>query len=394
VVEQQAALAGVRVLEVTQFEVGTVAGQQLAWLGADVIKVEQPGRGDLSRVTTEFFATLNSSKRGVTLDLKTEEGRNIFLELVACSDVVIENQGPGEFERLGLSYDDLSDANPGIIFARAKGFGTYGPHAGFKSFDMVAQATSGAMAATGPVGGAPMIERFPIADNATGIHLALGIVAALWQRQTTGRGQQVEASLQDVMFSMGRMRFAHELHGRSLARGNRLGPAGDLYPCAPGGDCDAVFILCHPLRQRMWDALFTTIGREDLRLADEAGDPVARHREHAGEIDESIRAWTMQRTKFEAMELLGSAGVPCGAVLTAEEALDDPHLRARDMVVQVDHPRHGPLTILGSPIKLSDSAPLIRAAPLDMGEHNHEVICKLLGHSPALLAELADKRVV
>jgi formyl-CoA transferase len=393
--ERDRPLAGVRILEVTQFEVATVCGQQLAWLGAEVVKIEEPGKGDPARsIIEEFFATLNSSKRGITLNLKTDEGRRIFLELVEWADVVIENLAPGTFERLGFTYEVLAGVNPRVIFARAKGYGTYGPQAGHKSFDMIAQAVSGAMAATGPPEGPPMLERFPVADNATGIHLALGIMAALWQRERTGEGQQVESTLQDAMASMGRTWYAQHLGGRPSARGNGRGPAGGLYPCAPGGPYDYVYVFCHRHRQPHWDALFSTIGRDDLRLADAEGDPVARHQEHEDDIDRSLTEWTSARTKHEAMAILGDAGVPCGAVLTAEEALDDPHLRAREMVVEVEHPTRGPMTILGSPVKLSGSSPNIFAGPLVLGEHTEEVLDELLGYPAERVAELRADGVV
>jgi formyl-CoA transferase len=359
----------------------------------EVIKVEKPTTGEQGRgAGRHFYATLNSSKLGVTLNLKSTEGRRVFLNLVAIADVVVENLAPGKFEELGLSYQVLCDTNPGIVFARAKGFGTDGPHAAYKSFDMVAQAASGAMTASG-LPGQPQLERFPVADNATGIHLALGVMAALWQRNRTGRGQQVESSLQDVMFSMGRFWFAQHLDGRPLVGGNRIGPGRDVYWCAPGGPFDAVYIFCHPRRQTMWDALFAVIGRSDLAAVPELQSPAGRDA-HPAEIDAAISEWSMGRTKFEAMAQLGAAGVPCGALLTPEEALKDPHLRARQMVVNLVHPTHGPLTILGSPIKLSDSPARIVPPPLDLGEHNDHVWGNLLGYDAEHLQRLHQAEII
>lgn len=371
------ALAGIRILEVSQFEVGTVCGQQLAWLGADVIKVERPDGGELGRRNPKsFFATLNSSKRGITIDLKSVRGIEVFLKLVQTADVVVENLSPGKFEQLGLSYDRLSEANPRIIFARAKGFGTWGPLSSYKSFDMVAQAMSGAMAATGTPGDPPLIERFPVADNATGIHLALGILAALWQRQQTGRGQQVETSLQDTMLSMGRMWFSFHVEGVALQRtGNHYWVGGDLYPCSGASKYDYVYLMLHPNRWTMWTALLTAIGRDDLADRSELADPEQRLKVEK-EIDNSLRSWLLRRDKHEALRELGAAGVPIGAVLSAEEVIADPHLRDRGMIVDVEHPTHGKITILGSPIKLSESPANISPPPLDLGADTDQVLAE------------------
>ena len=386
------ALHGIRVVEVTQFEVGTVCGQQLAWLGADVVKVEMPGVGELGRKMPSFFASLNSSKRGVTLNLKSDRGRSLFLELVRDADVVIENLAPGKFEALGIGYDVLAAENPGLVFARAKGFGTWGPYATYKSFDFIAQATSGAMAATGIPGGPPVIERFPVSDNATGIHLALGIMAALWQRRTTGTGQVVEVALHDAMLSMGRSWLARRIEdGRSPRDGNRFFPAGDLYPCRGETEFDAIYILCHPDRPAMWEGLFDVIGRPDLfaryllRLETEDDDDPA----FGDDVDAAITSWTSNQPKADAMHALARAGVPAGAVLDAPEVLRDPHVASRDMLVTVQHPVHGAITLVGCPIKLTDSPPRIFEAPMVLGEDTDDVLSEL-GHRPDEIAALRD----
>jgi formyl-CoA transferase len=385
------ALADVRVLEVTHFEVGTVCGMQLAWLGADVIKIEQPGRGDASRVMDGFFATLNSSKRSVALDLQTEAGRRVFLDMVSHVDVVIENQAPGMFERLGLGYEVLAERNPGIILARGKGFGTYGAYAGFRAFDMIAQATSGAMSVTGPPD-EPTIERFPVADHATGLHLAIAVLGALWQRRTTGRGQVVEASLHDSMLSMGRAIYAGHLEGR---KHGRIGPASGLFPCGPGGPADHVFIHCHPGITDMWEGLEETIGLDpNLRPGPDCEDPHLWRLERAEEIDAAIAAWTSQRSKHEAMKVLGAAGVPIGAVLTMAEVEADPHVQDREMILELDHPTRGPVRVLGSPVKLTHSPPRITTPPMDLGEHTHEVLRDMLGFGAEELAALAANGVI
>jgi formyl-CoA transferase len=390
------ALDGIRVVEVSQFEVGTVCGQQLAWLGADVIKVEKPGEGDGTRVWPAFFATLNSSKRSVTIDLKAAPGRQAFLDLVRTADVVVENLAPGKFEALGLAYEVLREVNARVVFARAKGFGTWGPYASYKAFDMIAQATSGAMVATGEADGPPLIERFPVADNATGIHLALAIMAALWQRQTTGEGQQVEASLHDTMLSMGRawfalQRFGGEVHGTTShhqRNGNRAKTAGDLYPCKGGDRFDQVYILCMETRP-MWRALLELVGRPDLAAVDP--DPFNASDQYSRAVDESISAWTSQHDKFEAMRLLGEAGIPAGAVLTPDEVIADPHNAAREMIVEVEHPSYGKCHILGSPLKLSASEMRIDAPAFELGEHTDEVLGDLGYSAEQVRATRNDK---
>jgi formyl-CoA transferase len=314
--------------------------------------------------------------------------------LVRRADVLVENLAPGKFEKLGYGYDVLTAENPRLIFARAKGFGTWGPYSSFKSFDFVAQATSGAMAATGVDGGEPMMERFPIADHATGVHLALGIMAALWQRQTTGRGQQVEAALQDTMLSMGRTWFASELAGRALPRaGNRVHAAGNLYPCRGGGTYDYVYILCNAQRPAMWKGLFDTIRRPDLMELYLSGEPRAQITAHAEAIDVGIREWTRAHDKHEAMMILANAGVPAGAVLSGEEVVADPHVEARGMIKTLDHPSHGTITILGCPIKLSDSAPQFAPPPLDLGEHNRQVFAEL-GYSDDEIDEFERLEII
>jgi formyl-CoA transferase len=394
----QGALAGIRVLEISQFEVATVCGQALAWLGADVIKIEEPRRGEQARnvSTPYFFAGLNSSKRGVTLDLKSARGREILLELVVEADVVIENLAPGTLERLQLDYDELSVRNPGIVLARAKGFGTYGPYSSFKGFDMTAQASGGVMAASG-LPELPMLTRFPFADNATGIHMAFGIMAALWQRQATGRGQKIEVALHDSVVSMGRTWLSQIMAGRVPTRdGDNTGfrPANGTYECSEGGPEGRIYVYCHPPNQGMWDALFGVIGRDDLVGEVRMSTDPAFRRELAEELDADIERWTRGRTKQEAMLELGAAGVPCGALLGGAEVVSDPHLNAREMIVATPHPLDDGMRVIGCPIKLSESPPRVSAAPLELGEHNAEVYGALLGLGEAELEALRADGVI
>ena len=289
------ALEGIRIIDLTQFEAGTTCTQALAWLGADVIKVEAPGKGDPGRrasadvpgLDSYYFLLLNANKRSLTLNVKTEEGKKIFLDLVRKADIVVENLGPGTLERLGLTFDVLSEVNPKIILTRVKGFGTYGPYSGFKSFDMIAQMVGGAAAMTGHPGGSPTLMGITAGDIGTGYHAALGIMAALWQRQVTGVGQELEVSMQDAVVNLGRvMMMTYNMTGKAPDRRGTTTAGvfpGDIFRCAPGGFDDYAFIyVSSVIGDSMWPKLLKVMGRDDL-----IGDPrystsQARTRERPG----------------------------------------------------------------------------------------------------------------
>ena len=398
------ALDDIRVIDLTQFEAGTSCTESLAWLGADVIKVEQPGSGDPGRrsrsdlpdVDSYYFILLNANKRSVTLNLKSEKGKGYFLEMVKQGDVVAENLGPGTLERLGLGYDTLRAANPKIILARLKGFGTYGPYAAYKSFDMIAQAVGGAMAFTGFPDGPPVKPGVTIGDTGAGIHAALGIMAALWQRERTGHGQVLEVSMQDavVNFSRVKMREYYETGknpGRTGSAVARTAP-GDIFPCKPGGADDYVFIYCQPIRSHMWDALLLLLGREDLIDHPDWSNPVWRG-ENKQTVDKMVSDWTMQHDKHEVMRIVGEGGIPCGAVLNAEDIHTDPHLLERGMITTMDHPQRGKFKMPGFPVQLSDSPVDMEPAPL-LGQHNAEVYKELLGLTEDDLVQLEQEAVI
>jgi formyl-CoA transferase len=394
------ALTGIRVVDLTNNQAGPSCGQILAWLGADVIKVEEPDKGDIARHAVRdrpdadslFFLSFNANKRSLTLNLKHARGQDVFRDLLKTADVLLENFGPGVIERLGFGYPALHALNPRLVFASIKGFGSYGPYSDYKSYEPIAQAMGGAMSVTGFPDGPPTYMWPSIGDSGTGMHCVIGILAALMQRHTTGEGQQIEVSMQDAVLNLMRVSLRdHQRFGTPMPRtGNQLGSGvpGTTFRCAPGGPNDYVFIF---VQQQMWLSLVRVIGREDL-IGDARYDTAEARWRHKAEVDTLVEAWTSGRAKHEVMKILGEAGVPCGAVLDTGEVIDDPHLRARDMIVEVEHPVRGRYVTVGNPIKLSASPTTIGPSPL-LGEHRHEILTEL-GYSDADIATLAKEGAI
>ena len=392
------ALADVRILDLTQYEAGTSSTQALGWLGAQIVKIEPPGRGEPGRrlggrsdgLDSTYFITLNNNKRSLTLDLKSDEGRQIFLQLVPRFDIVVENFTLGTMERLGIGYATLKEIHPQLIYCTVKGFGTTGPWAPTKSFDMVAQAAGGAMALTGTADGMPLKPGPTIGDTGTGVQAAIGMLAALWQRQRDGIGQKVELSMQEAVTNYTRVPMT-----RRDVSGDPAPPYGDgqtaptgLFPCQPGGRADWVWVVV--ANRRMRQTLMETIGRPDLAESNEGGGIT---RSDGADVREAIASWTRQRTKYEVMETMRDVGVPSGPVLDSGEIFANEHLRSRDMLVEIEHPTRGPMTLLGCPIRLSESPASHRRAPL-LGEHTGQVLSEELGLAESEVAALAESGIV
>lgn len=401
------AIDNIRIVDLTQFEAGTSCTQTLAWLGADVIKVEPPGRGEQGRGAganpgeggmSPYFMSLNANKRSVTCNLKDERGLKLLRDLIAKSDVFIENYGPGVIERLGLGYDVVNAINPRIVYAQIKGFAPEGRFANLLAFDGVAQAAGGALSITGLEGGIPVKPGPNMADTGTGLHVTIGILAALMQRERTGRGQRIEVSMQDAVINFGRIAFAaQEMFGKAAERsGNRsiiaaTSPSG-VYPCLGGGPNDYVCIYTNRADNSQWMRLLDIIGHPELKDDPRFKDPRERHINSAV-VDELVSEWTRSRDKYEVMKVIGAAKVPVSAIIDTMELSHDPELRARGTFVTVDHPTRGEYLMPGFMIKMSDSHVPIKAPP-QLAADNELVYGKLLGVGDDELASLRKDGVI
>jgi formyl-CoA transferase len=402
----QPALAGVKVIDLTQFEAGTSITETLAWLGAEVIKVENPVGGEQGRnastdradADSYYFMVLNANKKSITLNLKSERGKAMLRDLIRKADIFAENFAPEVIERLGFSYDRVAALNPRIIYATVKGFGKGSSYEKHLAFDMIAQACGGIMSITGEAAGRPIKPGVTLGDTGTGLHACIGVLAALYQRTVTGRGQKVEVAMQDAMVNYCRIAYAAQLmFGKACPRmGNQVvlgtNAPSDTFQCKPGGHNDYVYIYTSRATNHQWERLIKIIGRDELKDDPAYATPQLRVQK-LDEINAAIGAWTARHTKHEAMMILGDAGVPCGAVLDTGELMSDPSMRAREIFVEVDHPVRGKVTIPGWPVKMSQSRVPVTASPL-LGAHNAEVYAQWLGLSADDLDRLKQDGVV
>jgi formyl-CoA transferase len=397
------ALEGVKILDFTHVQSGPTCTQLLAWFGADVIKVERPGVGDITRtqlrdlpdVDSLYFTMLNGNKRSITLDTKSDGGKAVLEKLIKACDVLVENFAPGAIDRMGFPWPKIQELNPRMIYASVKGFGP-GPYEDCKVYENVAQCTGGSASTTGFDDGPPLVTGSQIGDSGTGLHLALGIVTALFHRETTGRGQRVLAAMQDGVLNLARVKlrdqqrlkhgplkeypqypngtFTDECPRSGNASGG--GQPGWAVKTKGGGANDYIYVIIQPPG---WAEYMKLCGREELIDDPEWATPEAR----LPKLDQCfgiIEEWTMTKDKFEVMEILNERNVPCGPILSMKELAEEPSLRATGTVVEVDHPTRGKYLTVGQPIKLSDSPAEVKRSPL-LGEHTEEILSEVLGLS-------------
>jgi formyl-CoA transferase len=412
------ALDGVRVLDFTHVQSGPTCTQLLAWLGADVIKVERAGEGDVTRgqlrdipgVDSLYFTMLNGNKRSITVDGKNPKGKAVLEALVKKCDVLVENFAPGALDRMGFSWERVNQLNPRMIMASVKGFGP-GPYEDCKVYENIAQCAGGAASTTGFDDGPPLVTGAQIGDSGTGLHLALGIVAALYQRNTTGRGQRVLAAMQDGVLNLCRVKLRDQ---QRLARTHVLeeypqypnGTFGDAAPRsgnASGGGQPGWILKCKGwetdpnayiyfiTQAPVWDAICKVIGHEDWLTDPRYATPKARL-PHLADIFAGIEEWTKTKTKFEAMDILNAHDIPCGPILSMKEIAEEPSLRNTGTVVEVDHPTRGKYLTVGNPIKMSDSPADVKRSPL-LGEHTDEILAEL-GFGANEIAALRTEKVI
>jgi formyl-CoA transferase len=389
------ALDGVRVLDMTHVQSGPSCTQILAWLGADVVKLEAP-TGDITRqqlrdlpdVDSLYFTMLNCNKRSITLNTKSDRGKEIFTELLKSSDILVENFAPGALDRMGFPWERIQEINPRLIYASIKGFGP-GRYANFKAYETVAQAMGGAMSTTGYEDGPPTSTGAQIGDSGTGIHLVAGILAALYQRVSTDRGQRVQVAMQEAVLNLTRVklrdqqRLAHgplneypnaEFGDEVPRSGNASGGGqpGWAVKCAPGGANDYIYVIVQPVG---WAPIAELIGRPELADDPDWNTPSAR----LSKLDKMfamIEEWTEQHTKWEVMDKLNALNVPCGPILSTKDLIEDETLAVNQAVVEVPHAQRGSFKTVGCPLKLSDSPVEIATSPL-LGEHTSEIYGEL-----------------
>ncbi|MBB3972195.1 formyl-CoA transferase [Hansschlegelia beijingensis] len=407
------ALEGVRILDFTHVQSGPTCTQLLAWFGADVIKVERPGAGDATRqqlqdipdVDSLYFTMLNHNKRSITIDTKSPKGKEVLWRLVKECDVLVENFAPGALDRMGFSWEKLHEANPKLIVASVKGFGP-GRYQDCKVYENVAQCAGGSASTTGFRDGVPMVTGAQIGDSGTGLHLALGIVTALYHRTHSGVGQKVDCAMQDAVLNLCRVKLRDQqrLERGPLKEYSQFGegvPFGDAVPRAgndSGGGQPGRILKCKGwehdpnayiyfiTQAAVWEPICDIIGEPGWKTDPNYATPKARL-PHLNEIFTRIEAWTMKHDKFEAMDILNEYDIPCGPILSMKEIAEDEALRANGTVVEVDHPTRGKYLSVGSPIKLSNSPVEVVRSPL-LGEHTEEILREVLGYDDNEVAEI------
>ncbi len=400
------ALKGVKVLDFTHVQSGPTCTQLLAWLGADVIKVERPGVGDATRgqlrdvpnADSLYFTMLNHNKRSITLNSKTEQGKDVLERLVKTCDVLVENFAPGALDRMGLTWERIQELNPKMIYASVKGFGP-GPYEDCKVYENVAQCAGGSASTTGFLDGPPLVTGAQIGDSGTGLHLAFGIVSALYQRTNSGKGQRVLAAMQDSVLNLCRVKLRDQqrlAHGplneyTQFGKGIEFGDATPRAGNDSGGGQPGAILKCKGwetdpnaytyfiTQAAVWEKVCDTIGEPDWKTDPGYATPPARL-DKLEQIFERIEQWTKTKTKFEVMEICNPQDIPVGPILSMKEIAEEPSLRETETVVEVDHPERGSYLTVGMPVKLSESPAEVKRSPL-LGEHTEEILTQVLGYS-------------
>ncbi|OGA12163.1 MAG: hypothetical protein A2W68_13140 [Betaproteobacteria bacterium RIFCSPLOWO2_02_64_14] len=398
-------LTGVRVLDFTQFEAGTSCTQVMAWLGADVVKIENPEGGDPGRRAgatkphrdDPYFLNYNSNKRSVALNVKSPRGLEIVKDLARKADVFMENFAPGAIERLGLGYDVLSKLNPGIIYGQVKGFGEGSPYEKNLAFDMIAQACGGTMSITGQPDGPPAKPGPTMGDTGTGMLMLISILASLHKRRETGKGVHLQVAMQDAMLHYIRNAFGITTKTGKPARRNGAksldgsNPPCDIYPCAPGGPNDYVYVYTSRANPQHWPRLLEAIGRKDL-----VGDPRFDTREarvkNEAALNAVITEFTSKRDKYECMRVIGAA-VPSGAVRDTLELINDPNFEERGIIQKIKHPHNEAFRMAGWPVRFNGKTAPVIPAPL-LGQHSAEVLRDWLGMSEDQVSALKAEKII
>ena len=413
-------LEGIKIIDFTHVQAGPACTQLLAWFGADVIKVERPGSGDVTRSQLRdipgkdalYFTMLNSNKRSLTLDTKTQEGKEVLEKLIKESDVMVENFGPGALDRMGFSWARIQELNPGMIMASVKGFSEGHHYEDLKVYENVAQCAGGAASTTGFWDGPPTVSAAALGDSNTGMHLAIGILTALMGRQKTGKGQKVAVSMQDAVLNLCRVKLRDQQrldkigyleeypqypHGKFtdvVPRGGNAGGGGQpgwVLKCK-GWETDPNAYIYFTVQGHAWEPICRALGKEEW-INDPAYNTAQARQDKIFDIFAFIEDYIKDKTKFEAVDIFRKFDIPCAPVLSMKEIAADKSLRESGSIVEVEHKDRGEkyLTV-GSPIKFSDLKPEITGSPL-LGEHTDEVLAQL-GYSKDQIAALHAAKAV
>ncbi len=400
-----ACLQGVRVLDLSQFEAGPSCTEALAWLGAEVVKVENPKGGDPGRIilgepggASFYFLIFNANKKSMAVDLKSAAGKQLVFDLAAKADVFVENFAPGAIERLGFGYGAVAKVNPGIIYAQVKGFGEGSPFESNLAFDMIAQATGGVMSISGEPDGRPVKPGPTLGDTGTGMLLAISILGALYEKKSTGKGQRIQIAMQDAMLQYIRLALAAQ-----ALRGGPVGRVGDqsvsgghppcgIFPCQGGGPNDYVYVYTSRANPEHWRRLLTVIGRADL-VGDERYESPRGRAERAAEINEMVAAWTKRHDKHTAMRILGGSGVPAGAVLDTKEIDEDPTFSARGILQTIERSDGKAFRMPGWPVRHNGATSEVTLAP-ELGQHTADILESWLGLDARAIDVLRKDNVI